>query len=164
MAAAALVVRFADRLIANVSLAEWDAALTLLAEAALAAVLLAQIFRESGPVTIYRIGGAVVVYLLLGQVWVNLYWLLENLRPASFHFVVAPSSPSDLLGSLVYFSYSTLTTATYGDVTALTPVARSAANLEGLTGQLYPAILIARLVGMEIDSRRERAGAGRPQA
>jgi hypothetical protein len=48
----------------------------------------------------------------------------------------------------VYFSFSTLSTVGYGDVTALRPVARSAANLEALTGQLFPAILIARLVAM----------------
>jgi voltage-gated potassium channel Kch len=58
----------------------------------------------------------------------------------------------------VYFSYETLTTAAYGDVTPLTPIARSAANVEGLTGQLFPAVLIARLVAMEIDSRRWRTG------
>jgi hypothetical protein len=157
VAGSALVVRWIDRLVANVHLSEWDAVLTLATEVTLAAVLLAQIFRESGPVTIFRIAGAVVVYLLLGQVWVNLYWLLENLHPGTFHFVTTPS-PSDLLGRLVYFSYETLTTAAYGDVTPLTPVARSAANLEGLTGQLFPAILIGRLVGMEIESRREREG------
>jgi len=157
VAGSALVVRWIDRLVANVHLSEWDAVLTLATEVTLAAVLLAQIFRESGPVTIFRIAGAVVVYLLLGQVWVNLYWLLETLHPGTFHFVTTPS-PSDLLGRLVYFSYETLTTAAYGDVTPLTPVARSAANLEGLTGQLFPAILIGRLVGMEIESRRDREG------
>jgi hypothetical protein len=155
IAGAAVAVRWIDRLVANVRLTEWDAVLTLATEVTLAAVLLTQIFREGGPVTIFRIAGAVVVYLLLGQVWVNLYWLLESLRPGSFHFV-SPASPSDLLGRLVYFSYETLTTAAYGDVTPLTPIARSAANLEGLTGQLFPAILIGRLVGMEIESRRER--------
>jgi hypothetical protein len=82
VAGSALVVRWIDRLVANVHLSEWDAVLTLATEVTLAAVLLAQIFRESGPVTIFRIAGAVVVYLLLGQVWVNLYWLLENLHPA----------------------------------------------------------------------------------
>jgi hypothetical protein len=156
IAASAMAVRWIDRLVANVRLSEWDAVLTLATEAALATVLLAQIFRESGPVTIFRIAGAVVVYLLLGQVFVNLYWLLENLHPGTFHFVVNPPNPSERLGRLVYFSYETLTTATYGDVTPLTPVARSAANLEGLTGQLFPAILIARLVALEIDSRRDR--------
>lgn len=156
IATAALVVRFADRLVPGVRMAEVDAILTGATEAFLAAVLLTQIFRESGPVTIYRVGGAVVVYLLIGQVFVNVYWLLENFHANSFHFVSRPETSSDLLGRLVYFSYSTLTTATYGDVTPLTPVARSAANLEGLTGQLFPAILISRLVSLEIASRRDR--------
>jgi len=155
---AGLIVRLADRLLPGVRMAEVDAILTAATECFLAAVLLTQIFRESGPVTLYRVGGAVVVYLLLGQVFVNLYWLLENLHANSFHFISKPATPSELLGRLVYFSYSTLTTATYGDVTPLTPVARSAANLEGLTGQLFPAILISRLVSMEIVSRQDRGG------
>src|SRR5262249_17471668 len=64
IAASSMAVRWIDRLVANVRLSEWDAVLTLATEAALAIVLLAQIFRESGPVTIFRIAGAVVVYLL----------------------------------------------------------------------------------------------------
>jgi hypothetical protein len=155
-AAAALIVRLLDRLVPGVRLSEWDAGLTLVAEAALASVLLVQVFRERGPVTLYRVGGAVVVYLLLGQVWVNSYWLVELLHPGSFRFVTPPADPTDVLGRLVYFSFSTLSTVGYGDVTALRPIARSLANLEALTGQLFPAILIARLVAMEIDSRRSR--------
>jgi hypothetical protein len=47
---------------------------------------------------------------------------------------------------LIYFSFVTLTTVGYGDVTPVHPLARSLALMEGLTGQLYPAILLARLV------------------
>ena len=55
---------------------------------------------------------------------------------------------------LVYFSFSTLTTVGYGDIVAVYPIARSLAVLEALTGQLLPVILIARLVAMELESRR----------
>jgi voltage-gated potassium channel Kch len=58
--------------------------------------------------------------------------------------------------SLVYFSFATLTTLGYGDVTAVHTAARSLALLEALTGQLFPAVLIARLVAMEVIHYQEK--------
>jgi voltage-gated potassium channel Kch len=55
-----------------------------------------------------------------------------------------------------YFSIVTLTTLGYGDITPVHPFARSLAMLEALTGQLFPAILIARLVSMELVVRDRR--------
>jgi hypothetical protein len=52
----------------------------------------------------------------------------------------------------------TLTTVGFGDITAVHPVARSFVMVEALIGQLYPAILIARLVTLEIETRRSRKG------
>ncbi|HEY7534991.1 MAG TPA: potassium channel family protein, partial [Thermodesulfobacteriota bacterium] len=60
----------------------------------------------------------------------------------------------ELDAKLLYFSFVTLTTVGYGDITAVHPVSRSLAMLEGLIGQLFPAILIARLVSMELYYRR----------
>jgi voltage-gated potassium channel len=54
------------------------------------------------------------------------------------------------LSHFSYYSFVTLTTLGYGDITPLTPVARSLSLLEAITGQLYIAILIARLVGIHI--------------
>jgi voltage-gated potassium channel Kch len=51
---------------------------------------------------------------------------------------------------LYYFSFVTLTTVGYGDILPVAPVARALATLEALVGQLYPAILIARLVSLQI--------------
>ncbi|HCL83429.1 MAG TPA: hypothetical protein DIC22_05605, partial [Chitinophagaceae bacterium] len=56
----------------------------------------------------------------------------------------------------MYFSLTTLTTVGYGDITPVNEYARSLANLESLTGQLYPAILIARLVSMEFSTSVEK--------
>jgi voltage-gated potassium channel Kch len=58
-----------------------------------------------------------------------------------------------LASRLVYFSFVTLTTVGYGDMLAVHPAARSLAMLEALTGQLFPAVLIARLVSMEVVHR-----------
>ena len=56
--------------------------------------------------------------------------------------------------TLLYFSFSTLTTVGYGDITPLHPMARNIANFEAVLGQLYPATLLARLVSLEISYRR----------
>ena len=162
VASAALAVRFLDRVVPGVRLTEWDAVLGFFAEGALAAVLLNQLFRP-GSVTPFRVAGAVVVYLLLGMMWTEVYYLIEILRPGAFHFM-SPPPANEMRGRLHYFSYATLSTVGYGDVTALHPVARSAANLEALTGQLFPAILIARLVAMGLtagsrDGKRRAAAA-----
>ena len=57
------------------------------------------------------------------------------------------------------FRAATLTTVSYGDITPLNPVARSLAALESVIGQLFPVLLLARLVSMELHDRKERMGA-----
>ncbi len=118
----------------------------------LLALILAQVFRD-GPTARERIFGAVAAYLLLGLDWAEAYRLVDLLDPGSFRGLVwAPGAHN--LSSFVYFSLSTLTTAAYGDVVPLTLPARSLANMESLAGQLFPAILIARLVSMSLASSR----------
>jgi hypothetical protein len=58
--------------------------------------------------------------------------------------------------TLYYFSFVTLTTIGYGDILPLAPAARGLATMEGLIGQLYPAILIARLVSLQLHAAHER--------
>jgi hypothetical protein len=118
----------------------------------LAVVVLAQVARE-GPVTVHRILGAVAAYLLLGFTWGQAYCLVALNAPGAF------TGMEDLGNNplrLVYFSFVTLTTIGYGDVTPVHPVARTLAILEGLTGQLYPAILLARLVSLEVAHREKK--------
>lgn len=112
-------------------------------------LVLTQVFRE-GPITVHRVLGAVAVYLLLGISWALLYDVIATASPGAFRFPEEPTSFAERSGKLVYFSFVTLTTMGYGDITPVHPFARSAAILEALTGQLFPAILIARLVAMEL--------------
>jgi hypothetical protein len=116
----------------------------------LAALVLVQVFRE-GPITSYRIQGAVVVYLLIGLAWTAAYELVHHQIPGAFHF--PENGAAGGAHGLLYFSFVTLATLGYGDVTPVHPIARSFAIAEALLGQLYPAILIARLVSMQIASR-----------
>ena len=61
------------------------------------------------------------------------------------------------VGTMLYFSLTTLTTTGYGDIVALDPFARSLANLELVIGQFYLAITVARLVTLELEDRRRRS-------
>jgi hypothetical protein len=108
----------------------------------MALVVLAQTFR-AGPVSVHRVQGAVAAYLLLGLMWGYAYELVAALNSGAFASALA--TPARDRG-LMYFSFVTLTTLGYGDVTPVHPAARSLALMEALTGQLYPAILLARLV------------------
>jgi len=120
----------------------------------LAVVVLAQVFR-AGPITSQRVQGAVAVYLLLGLAWAFAYELIALRWPHAFTPTPATSTPNDDLTShFVYFSFVTLTTVGYGDIVATHPVARSLVMLEALVGQLFPAILLARLVSLELYGRR----------
>jgi hypothetical protein len=116
------------------------------------------VFRE-GPVTWYRIQGAVAFYLLLGLAWAGAYELIELHWPNAF--APPPSTmmnqSEDPTARFVYFSFVTLTTVGYGDVTAVHPLARSLVTLEALMGQLFPAILLARLVSMELYHRQTKS-------
>ena len=98
------------------------------------------------------VSGSIVVYLLLGLIWAEAYTLAANLNPASFAAAL-PEEPIALIAHLTYFSFVTLTTVGYGDILPASLVTRALANFEGLLGTLFPAILIARLVSMEITAR-----------
>ena len=116
---------------------------------------LLQAFRQ-GPITVYRIEGAVAACLLVAYAWALAYQLVALNDPAAFSFT--PSAPPQTLRfRLLYFSLTTLTTVAYGDITPIHPVARSLAALEGTIGQLFPVLLLARLVSQEL-YYRQRGG------
>jgi hypothetical protein len=132
----------------------------LVSVAAMAVVVLAQTFR-AGPVNVHRIQGAVAAYLLLGLAWALAYELVSLLAAGAFSGSgLGTAERPDFL----YFSFVTLTTVGYGDVTPVHPVARSLAVAEALTGQLYPAILLARLVSLATDRGPAGPDAGASKA
>ena len=98
---------------------------------------------------------AISVYLLLGFTWTFMYSMMFQLHPESFGGlpVAQPGHSTELLHIfpiLGYFSLTTLSTIGFGDITPLTAQARYAAVAEGITGQFYMAILVARLVGFQM--------------
>jgi len=139
----------------SVPLRRADTGLSLLFSCIILAVMLHQLFR-AGPITWYRIEGAVAVYLLLAYSWALAYQLAALGDVNAFRFPAAPIVPQSLRFRLLYFSITTLTSVTYGDIIPLGPVARSLAALEAVIGQLFPVLLLARLVSMELYDRRQR--------
>jgi voltage-gated potassium channel Kch len=117
----------------------------------LTALILGQVFR-AGPTTRARIFGAVAAYVLLGLVFGNVFRCLHVLDARALTGVHWEPGVTNL-SAYVYFSLSTLTTVGYGDILPVSLAARAVANLEALAGQLFPAILIARLVSLEVANR-----------
>jgi voltage-gated potassium channel len=98
--------------------------------------------------------GAVCGYLLLGIIWSVLYSAVETASPGSFT-ISSPGSADAAAarldrGDLSYYSFITLATVGYGDVTPATPLARTLAWIEAVTGQFYLAVLVAGLVGFKV--------------
>jgi len=112
-----------------------------------------QIFA-GGSITGYKIGGGIAVYILLGHLWASLYLTLYILQPDSFQYGGELIASEEALKQLSYFSFVSLTTIGYGDITALNSFARILVILEGLTGQLFPAIFIAKLVSLQIEGAK----------
>jgi hypothetical protein len=130
-------------------LQEWA---TLATMVCFAIVVLSKVLT-TGSVTRARIEGAVAAYLLLGLSWASAYKLVALYNPAAFQGPIE-SSASGL--AFTYFSFVTLTTVGFGDITPVLPLARSLAVTEALTGQLYLAILLARLVSLELHQRHNQ--------
>jgi hypothetical protein len=137
----------------------WDTALKISGLAILVVVTLKQTFRP-GPVSGHRVMGGVAAYLLIGVTWAFGYKLLMEERPDAIHFqTYIGGIPTGEPSLLMYFSFSTLTSVGYGDAYPVHRIARSLATAEALIGQLYPAILIATLVGLSLQTRAN-AGTG----
>lgn len=95
-----------------------------------------------------RLYGAASIYLMMGMLWAYLYTFLLEYNPKALNgIVLSETDPLTTMIKVMYFSFTTLTTAGYGDVTPAIPTAQMLANVEQITGTLFVAILIARLVG-----------------
>ena len=86
---------------------------------------------------------ALSAYLLAGLYFGLLYWVLEEIAPDAFN-VAGPFSQT----SAIYFSFVTLATLGYGDIVPRTDIARGLAVVEAVGGQLFLAVLVARLVSL----------------
>ena len=100
-------------------------------------------------VTLEVLCASISAYLMLGLMWTLAYWLVDRLTPGgafSFNTNEGARSMNGFTG--FYFSFITLSTVGYGDITPVSRIARWLAAMEAMTGLLYVAVLIARLVSL----------------
>jgi len=117
-------------------------------------LLIGMVFMKvfaSGPVTMHRIVGAVVAYMLMGNLWAISYQFLYFHFPGSLQLPAADADTVATPATFLYFSYTTLTTTGYGDILPLRALPRTLAIIEQLIGVLYPVILIGRLVSLKVE-------------
>jgi hypothetical protein len=126
--------------------------LALLILLMVATAILTEVLR-AGEVTLHLVVGAVCVYLMLALVWTFLYYAIEALAPGAILVRGQPFSATGALPvidadsiKMLYISLATITTLGNSDI-PVTFLARQIATIEAITGQLYLAVLIARLVG-----------------
>jgi hypothetical protein len=130
-----------------------------------AALLIVRALFTLRPLTVDSLLGAICGYLFLGLGWAVLYVFIEGLHPGSFEVHTRLSwsgePPRPLPHVLTYYSFITLTTVGYGDVSPLTPAARTCAWVEALSGQFYLAVVVAGLVSVLSAAGRAEASASR---
>ena len=95
--------------------------------------------------------GGICVYFSIGYLWSFLYLILDILIQNSFSGLEVDRYPD-----YIYFSFTTLTTLGYGDISPVSDMAKTLTNLEAIVGQMYPSIFIARLVSLYVSQDRGR--------
>ena len=118
---------------------------------AYAAINTLRIVAKSEEVTSETIFAAIVAYLLIALMWAFLYMILERVSPGSFSFPEKGFRGESM--RFEYFSFITITTLGYGDITPVTDKATALALIEAVVGQIYLVVLVAWLVGMHVSQR-----------
>jgi Ion channel len=108
-----------------------------------------------GEVTVRRGLGAIALYLNIGLMFAAIYRLIWYLIPNSLSNIPGGAA-WQAYGTILYFSFVTLTSTGYGDVTPVHPLVRTLANVEAIIGQLFPATLLARLITLELRRHRRQ--------
>jgi len=103
------------------------------------------------------VSAALVVYLTFGVIWAEAYWLVEYFYPNSFAGLTGPGA-TEAQRDLFYYSYVTLTTLGYGDISPVSPQARSLAITEAIVGQLYLVVMVTGLVGARFAHLQSKSG------
>jgi len=149
LSAVAIIARWSEWILPAAAMPIFRDVVTLIALVTLAGSVAINVFA-SGHALGDRIFGAVLLYLLLGIMCAFGYAMVDMLVPHAF---AGQANAGTGITNWFYFSFVTLTTVGYGDITPVANAARSLATLEALAGQLYPAIIIARLVSLPDTSR-----------
>lgn len=125
-------------------LCEYSSTVIILAFLALSSYLILRELTIADQVTGDIVKGGICVYFLFGFLWAGIYNIVYSFDVTSFNAASTPLTRSDL----THFSFTTLTTVGYGDISPVSEIARVLANLEGIVGVMYPTVFIARLVSL----------------
>jgi hypothetical protein len=101
-------------------------------------------------VTIDTLLGAICGYLMIGFIWTFFYMIIAVMNPNSFSNTLESGNAQQRLQHFSYYSFSSLTALGYGDILAISSLARTLSWLEAVVGQSYLAIWIAQLVGLRV--------------
>ena len=106
----------------------------------------------SKQVDVELISAALCLYLLLAMLWTSLFTLLEGFMPGSFagSGLAQAETIREYHQYFSYLSFVTITTLGYGDITPQTPLAMTLCQIEAILGQFFIAVLVARLVGIQV--------------
>ena len=108
----------------------------------------------TGAVDGNKIVGAICIYMLLAMIWAMLYLFIAEALPGSFNGL--PQAPwLDNFSAAIYFSFVTITTLGYGDISPVLPLARFLVTMEAIVGVFYMAIVVASLIGVRMSSSGE---------
>jgi len=105
----------------------------------------------TGPIDGNKIVGAICIYLLIGLIWTLLYLFIAQAIPDSFNGL-EQAVWYDNFADVAYYSFVTLTTLGYGDISPVVPLARFLVYMEAIVGVFYMAILVASLIGIRTSS------------
>ena len=130
----------------------------------LTSVMIFRYVLRTRRVTANTIWAALCVYVFIGLLWSFCYAIIMYLNPEAFLVPrdVLAGGQQPTVSDFIYYSFVTLTTVGYGDITPVSETARSLSALEAVTGQVYLTVLVARLVGMHIAFARQDAPAESP--
>ena len=146
-ALASLLLRLANLWLPDSQLRLADAGFAMVNAAALAWLTLVYTLA-AGQINVHRVLGAIAVFLLVGIAFAQAHRIVAMQAEAAYLFLGAPITYSQLVPHLNYFSFVTLTSLGFGDITPLHPAARALTILEALIGVLYPAALLGWLVSL----------------
>lgn len=108
-------------------------------------------------ITIDTLLGAINGYLLIGLTWACLYLCIACINPDAFTFHLSLTTPlRDNVQHFLYYSFTTLTTLGFGDITPVTNSARTLSWMEAACGQFYLAVWISQLVAVRIAQRIQK--------
>ena len=147
-----LVAAFLDFRHASFTIEVVDAISAVIALLAVSWAVFGVVFGP-GRITSHRVRGAIVLYLSIALIFAWLYRLLVQFAPGAFTGLSYHGGDILAVGPFTYYSLTTLTSLGVGDIVPINELARSFTTLEAVIGQLYPAIILARILTLYADGR-----------